>query len=203
MDRNLGSEEDHYYRSGFRTMSRLVNIQLLIILALVFTLAFYVNKKEDRNRYFAETSEGKRMQMVALPLPNMGKAALANWASLAASQIMTFGFNDIDERFALSRANFTQQGWENFRKAMTASGLIDDVIKAQQIVTSVPEDPPILLQEGLVNGKYRWVFDTPLLITFRSGGVKTSRDKTVHMVLERIPTRDNPNGVGIAEWYIR
>ena len=207
MDRNImpdepAAEKNDYYRDGFHVMSRIVNIQVVVILALVSIFAFYLNTKEKGDRYFAETSEGRQMQMAGLRLPNMGRMALTAWAAQAASQIMTFGFNDVDERFALSHLNFTPSGWESFSKAMVASKLVETMVNTQQILTSVPESPPTLTQEGLINGRYTWSFDVPLLITFHAGEAKVSRQKTVHMVIEMIPTRENPNGVGISEWYI-
>ena len=115
---------------------------------------------------------------------------------------MTFGFNDVDERFALSRRNFTKSGWETFRNAVVASGLIDDMVAAQQIVTSVPDSPPVLTQEGLIDGEYTWIYDMPLLMTFRAGGVKVARSKKVRIVVQKVPTSESPNAVGINEWYI-
>jgi intracellular multiplication protein IcmL len=195
-------KEIGYYRTGFRIMMRVVNIQAVIILGLTIALSFYLGTKENHDRYFAETGDGREVPMEGLRLPNMGKMAIANWAALAAGEIMTFGFNDIDTRFAESQKKFTDKGWSDFRKAMIKSGLIDDMLKAQQIVTTVPKSPPILTEEGLINGIYSWKFDIPLLITFRSGGVKTSRPVTVSLVIETISTHDHPDGVGISEWYI-
>lgn len=196
-------EKNTYYRDGFHNMLRIANIEAVVILAMSFFLAFLIFTAKDKDRFFAETLEGRRMQMAGLPLPNMGSIAITSWVSGAATQIMTFGFNDIDERFSESRGNFTAQGWESFRKAMMVSGLVDEIIKSQQIITSAPSGPVVLVSEGLVKSKYRWTFDVPLLITFRSGSVKLSRFKTARVVVETIPTRENPTGVGIAEWYIR
>jgi hypothetical protein len=190
------------YRAGVRAMTQIVIIQALVIAGLTVFLFLAITGKEDNNRYFAVTSSGRKMQLQGLPLPNMGRAALSAWAAQSASQIMTFGFNDIDERFAISRKHFTAKGWESFRKAMIAAKVIEDVTKSQQIVTTVPKSTPRLISEGLVRGTYTWTFDTPLLITFRAGSAKTVRSSTVRTVLERVSTRDNPNGIGIGEWYM-
>jgi hypothetical protein len=85
---------------------------------------------------------------------------------------------------------------------MVKSKLIDSMIKAQQIVSAIPKAVPVLSREGLINGKYSWAFDMPVIITFRAGSVKRSMTKTVHLVVEQVSTRDNPSGVGIGEWYM-
>ena len=195
-------KKNDYYRIGFHIMMRIVNIQAVIIFVLSIALTVYLATRQNQDRYFAETGDSKIMRLVALPLPNMGRVALSDWVAKSVSEIMTFGFNDVNERFAQSRHDFTSDGWITFSKAVTSSTLIDDMMQLQQIVTSVPESPPILKQEGLINGRYSWVFDIPLLVTFRAGGAKQSRSKMVHITVERVPTSESPSGVGISQWKI-
>lgn len=191
-----------YYRDGSRALMRIVNVQAVVILALALGLAFYLGTQRSRDRFFAQMDDGKVLQMAALSSPNMGRDAISNWAASAAGQVMTFGFNDIDERFAESKNNFTQKGWDTFRKAVMNSKFVEEMMSKQQILTTVPENVPVLKKEGFVNGTYSWTFDIPLLITFRAGSVKSTRSKSVQMVIEKVSTRESPAGVGISEWYI-
>lgn len=190
------------YRNGARILMRIVIVQAFILVALSVGLCFFLGTRQSHDRYFAETGDNKVMQMVALPLPNMGRATLSDWVANACAQIMTFGFNDIDERFALSQKNFTPEGWKSFRKAVMMTTLIPDILSSQQIVATVPESPPVLKSEGMIDGVYSWSFDVPLLMTFRAGSDKKSKSKTVHVVVQKVPTSENPNAVGISEWYI-
>lgn len=195
-------EKNNYYRDSFRRLMKIVNIQAGIILLLSCGFLFYVKTSSNHDRYFAEAAGKQRMQMTALDLPNMGRNALSIWVSQAVTQIMTFGFNDIDEKFTVSRYNFTADGWESFYKAMEASKIVDSIMTAQQLITTIPMSPPVLSQEGLIKGYYSWVFEMPLLITFRSGSAQRVNRKTVRVVIEKVPTSDNPNGVGISEWHL-
>lgn len=196
------SDKNIYYRDGFRNLMRIVNVQAGLILLLVLFLAFHIMSAENQDRFFAQTAEGRTMKMSGLYFPNMGRMARMAWVSQAATQVMTFGFNDIDKKFQESRRRFTPEGWESFRKAVIKSGLVDSVIASQQIVSAIPQELPVLSQEGLINGKYSWVFDMRLLITFRAGGVQRTLPKRLRMVVERVPTYDHPEGIGIGEWYM-
>jgi hypothetical protein len=190
------------YRNGARILMRIVIIQAIALVILSIVLCFYLGTRASRDRYFAETGDYKVMQIVSLGLPNMSRQSLSDWVASACSQILTFGFNDIDERFALSQKNFTPDGWKSFRKAVMATTLIQDMLSTQQIMASVPASPPVLKSEGMIDGVYSWTFDVPLLITFRAGSDKKSKNKTVHVVIQKVPTAENPNAVGISEWYI-
>lgn len=193
-------EKIAYYREGFVLLMRVVNAQALVICALSVGLAFFLFTYKARDRYFAETAMEAKMQMVSLPSPNMGRDAVMNWAAQAVSQIMTFGFNDIDEKFAISRLNFTEDGWNSFSKAVINSRLIEAMTKSQQILATVPYDTPVLKKEGMVEGSYTWEVDVPVLVTFRAGGVKSMRKKVVNVVIKQVPTRESPSGMGINQW---
>jgi intracellular multiplication protein IcmL len=190
------------YRNGARILIRIVMFQAFVLVVLSILLAFYLDTRQSRDHFFAETGDNKIMQMVSLPLPNMGRAALSDWVANATSEILTFGFNDIDEKFAQSQRDFTPDGWKAFRKAVIISPLISDMLATQQILTTVPEYPPALKSEGMVDGVYSWTFEVPVLLTFRAGSDKRTRSKVVHVVVQKVPTADNPNAVGISEWYV-
>ncbi|MBI3440763.1 MAG: DotI/IcmL/TraM family protein [Proteobacteria bacterium] len=195
-------EQNNYYRDASRNLMRVANIQVILILLLIFGFFFYAKSTPNPDRYFAESIQGQRVQMLGFSRPIEDKTALSNWVARAATQIMTFGFNDIDQRFSVSKHNFTAKGWDDFYKAMVDSKIVYTIFKSQQLITSVPVEPPLMIQEGLINGKYSWVFDVQMLITFRSGSAKQITRRSVRVVVDQVPTRDNPSGVGISEWYM-
>ena len=196
-------EGHHDYRAGFCNLMRVVTLQTIVIFVLTAFLLFYVNTHPQRDILSAETTGGKRIPLVSLPFPNMGKVALENWVSQAAVQVMTFGFNDINDRFAESSRYFTPKGWESFSTALVASHIVEDVLTSQQLITAAPRDLPVLLREGLVNDKYTWTFEVKMLLTIRSGGVERNEFKKARIVVEKLPTSENPSGVGIASWFMR
>lgn len=198
----LSEERIIYYRNGFFLMQKVVVLLTALVFLFVLLFAYYMNTHQRQDHFFAETVGGNKMQMVGLHYPNMGRTAMETWLLQAVTQIMTFGFNDIDERFALSRKNFTKAGWELFYQAMIDTKLAAKIIESQQILTTVPSEPPIIQKEGLIGDKYSWSYQVPLLLTVRSGGTQRSSTKRLYVVIEKIPTSENPAGVGIAEWYL-
>lgn len=188
------------YATGFRSLKAFVRFLMFVIVVLSLVLYFYIDKKRPEDNYFAETFEGKKMRLSGLDTPNMNMPTLGAWVQKATTEIMTFGFNDFDRRFDVTKQNFTPEGWESFRAAMMDSGLIQQVQDAQQILTAIPREEPILIQEGVEAGKYRWVFSVQLLVTYRAGSMKKTDLMPVRVTIERMPTWDNPTGVGIAHW---
>lgn len=191
---------NEFYRDGYRSLLRLSLLQGLIILGLLGGMYFVIQVHQPENRYFATTEDGRLVPMVALNEPNLSTPALMSWVAQAATEVMTFGFNDYRRRLQESSRNFTRRGWESFTGALQRSRIIEMVEANQQVVTSAPQGAPIVVSEGLVAGRYQWEVQLPLVLTYQSGA-RTRTDKLlVTIVVVRVPRLESPNGVGIEQW---
>lgn len=191
---------NEFYRDGYRSLLRLAILQGLIILGLIGGMYFVIHVHQPENRYFATTEDGRLVPMVALNEPNMSAPALTSWVAQAATEVMTFGFNDYRRRLQESSRNFTRRGWESFTQALQKSRIIELVEANQQVVTAAPKGAPILESEGLVAGRYQWIIQLPLVISYQSGAKTRSDNLLVTVVVVRVPRLESPNGVGIEQW---
>ncbi|MCE9507190.1 MAG: type IVB secretion system apparatus protein IcmL/DotI [Alphaproteobacteria bacterium] len=191
---------NEFYRDGFRNMLRIAIAESIIIVALIVTFIVYMNASKPQDHYFATTADGRIMQLVPLNLPNMGTSALMSWVAQSSTEVMTFGFHDYQRRMQQSSRHFTRHGWESFTNALQKSRIIEAVESSRQVVTAQPRSAPILIQEGVFNGKYRWVVDLPLAVTYQAGTATRTDNLTVRLVIDRVPSLENPNGVGIEQW---
>ena len=198
----LNAPETISYREGFYNLVWVVKILAFIIMVLTAVVFYYISNVLPRDRYFALTGvDGEaQMPMVAMPTPNVTNDALLAWAMQAATDVMTFGFHDMDERFARSRTYFSDEGWQSFGMAFGKSNFYNNVVKSQQIVTAIPSGTPEILYTGLYKGKYQWILDVPMLMTIRAGGKQRVERTSVRMYVVRMPTQNNPMGIGINTW---
>lgn len=191
---------NEFYRDGYRALLKLVILLTLIIGILVVSILGIVNSRKPENRYFATTEDGRLIPMVALSQPNLSTPALLSWAAQAATEVMTFGFNDYRRRLQESSRNFTRTGWESFTTALNQSGMIDAIEKKRQVVTAVPAGAPILESESLVAGRYQWVVQMPMKLSYQAGSERRTRSILVRIVIVRVPRLESSNGVGIDQW---
>lgn len=188
------------YRAGYARLMRLTYLLTFVIFGLIGVLVFAFSTYVPEDSYFAETSEGARMQVVGLQRPYVTQQALFDWASDAASQVMTFGFNDYDQKLSAAQALFTQDGWTSFAQVMSNSLFFKNVISEKQLVTAVPAGAPLLIFEGLNVGEFSWIVEIPLMTTVRSGSVSRSIKQTVRLIIMPVPTQVNPMGIAIDRW---
>lgn len=194
---------NEFYRDGFRNMMRLAVLEGIIIIGLILAIIVYMTTAKPNDRYFATTADGRIMQLVPLDRPNMNVSALMSWVAQAVSETMTFGYHDYQRRLQQSSRHFTRRGWESFATALQRAKIIDSVTTTQQVVTAEPRSAPILENQGVINGKYRWIIRLPIRVTYRAGTQSRTDDLTVTLVVDRVPSLENPAGVGIEQWIAK
>lgn len=192
---------NEFYRDGFRNLIRIVILQAVVIIGLIFALTVYMTTSKPSDRYFATTADGRIMQLVSLDRPNMNTSALMSWATQAVSETMTFGYHDYQRRLQQSSRHFTRRGWESFASALQRAKIIESIQANSQVVTTEPRSAPTLENQGVINGKYRWLLRLPIRVTYKSGATQARVDNlNVALVIERVPSLENPAGVGIESW---
>lgn len=194
------SIRNEFYRDGYRSLLRIAVLQGVVIVGLIAVMFYVVHIHQPENRYFATTEDGRLVPMVALNEPNLSTPALMSWVAQAATEVMTFGFSDYRRRLQEASRNFTRRGWESFTQALQKSRIIEMVNENQQVVTAAPQSAPVLKSEGIVGGRYQWVVQLPLVLTYQSGSRTRSDSLIVTFVVVRVPRLESPSGVGIEQW---
>lgn len=191
---------NEFYRDGYRSILRIAVIEAMIILALVGAMYFVIEVHQPENRYFATTEDGRLVPMTPLSEPNLSVPALMSWSAQAATEVMTFGFNDYKRRLQEASRNFTRSGWASFTTALEKSRIIEMVEANQQVVSAAPSSAPVLISEGLSKGRYQWQVQVPLVITYQAGASVRSDNLLVTLLIVRVPKLESSNGVGIEQW---
>lgn len=191
---------NEFYRDGFRNMVMLAVVEAVIIIALIITIGVQAAGTKSQDRYFATTADGRIMQLVSMDKPNMSTAALMSWVAQASSEVMTFGYHDYQRRLQQSAKYFTRSGWESFTNAMQKSRVLEAVEAQQQVVSAAPASAPVMVEQGVLNGRYRWIIKMPLNVTYRGDKLARVDKLELNLVIERVPSLENPYGVGIEQW---
>jgi len=191
---------NEFYRDGYRSLLKIALIQVFVIIGLIGAMYMVIQTHQPENRYFATTEDGRLVPMIALSEPNMSAPALMSWVAQSSTEVMTFGFNDYRRRLQESSRNFTRRGWESFTQALQRSRIIEMVEANQQVVTAAPQGAPILESQGLVAGRYQWVIQIPMVLSYQAGSASRSDSLLVTVVVVRVPRLESPNGIGIEQW---
>lgn len=192
---------NNFYRDGQR---KLVVTLLLSMVANIILSVFlgYIVLNPPAPKYFATSINGRVTPLISMDEPNQSDSAVLQWANQAA--IAAFTYNFVNYRTELQSASgfFTANGWNQFLNALQRSNNLDAVKAKKLVVSAVATRAPVILQKGVLNGRYSWRVQMPLLITYQSASEFTQQNSVVTILIARVPTLNSPRGIGISQFVV-
>ncbi|KTD18369.1 type IVB secretion system apparatus protein IcmL/DotI [Legionella jordanis] len=189
----------------YRDSQRKVMLALLISVILNFILSsllFYLLTHPPAPKYFATSINGRITPLYPLNEPNQSDSAILQWANQAAIAAFTYNFVNYREELQASSGFFTAEGWTQFLNALQESNNLDAVKAKKLIVSAVATRAPIILQKGILNGRYSWRVQMPILVTYQSASEFSQQNNVVTMLITRVSTLNSPRGIGIAQFVV-
>lgn len=190
-----------FYRDNYRKVVGVLLFAILIIFMLSGAL-IYVVTHPPAPTYFATDAQGKIIKLKALDEPNLSTAALLQWSNLAAVAAFTYNFVNYRQELQAASEFFTPSGWEAFIQALNESNNLKAVIAKKLVVSAVATGAPVVLQEGVLDGRYAWRVQMPLLVTYQSASQVTQQNVVVTMLITRVSTLNSARGIGIAQFVV-
>ena len=190
---------NEFYRDGQRKLFIIVLLSLIANLILAI-LSGYIITHPPAPKYFATSINGRITPLTPLNEPNQSDPAILQWANQAA--IAAFTYNFVNYRAELQSASgyFTADGWQQFLTALQDSNNLDAVKAKKLVVSAVASSAPVFLQKGILNGRYAWRIQMPILVTYQSASEFSQQNLTVTMLVVRVDPLNSPRGIGIAQF---
>jgi hypothetical protein len=177
---------------------QLIYALILSMFGLLFCAAFVLYQVMHRPDpvFYERMPSGKTYMLAPYDQPNYLPQTVLNWASKAAVASYTFNFANYNESINAARPYFTAGGWEAYQAAI--SSVVSRVVKAQLIVQGVVAGIPVIANQGDLPGHgYSWNVQIPFLVTYLSAGESKSKKYYVILLIVKVPTTVNPEGLGI------
>jgi intracellular multiplication protein IcmL len=190
-----------FYRDGQRKIV-LILLFSVIVNVLMLSLLGYLLTHPPAPKYFATSINGRITPLFALDEPNQSDSAVLQWTNQAAIAAFTYNFVNYRTELQASSEFFTSSGWTQFLSALQSSNNLDAVKTKKLIVSAVATSAPIILQKGLLNGRYSWRIQMPLLVTYQSASEFSQQRNIVTILVTRISTLNSPRGIGISQFVV-
>lgn len=190
---------NNFYRDNYRRVVGALLLMIFVNIVLVFAV-FYEIYNPTPPTYFATSTDGRITTLYPLSDPMMSKPELLQWAERAAVAVNNYNFVNYKEALQNAQNNFTPDGWKYYMDALKSSGQLDGVIAKKLVANAVPTGAPVILEEGVISGRYAWKVQMPLLVTFQSASEQTQLPEVVTITISRVPTVDMPRGVAIVSY---
>lgn len=192
---------NRFYKDGQRKMMVILLISMIANFLLAL-LVSYVVTHPPAPKYFATSINGRITPLFALNEPNQSDSAVLQWSNQAAIAAFTYNFVNYRSELQASSGFFTADGWTQFLKALEESNNLDAVKAKKLIVSAVATRAPIILQKGILNGRYAWRVQMPLLVTYQSASEFSQQSNVVTLLITRVSTLNSPRGIGISQFVV-
>lgn len=192
---------NHFYRDGYRNtmLALLGSIVVNMILICLVGLQYYMRPAPV---YFATQTDGKLIEIQPLYEPLVDEEMLLTWSSRAALAAFSYNFLDYQDDLQQMRQYFTAAGFDNYIAALQQTGNLDTVLEKRLVVKAVVTEVPVIVQHGLIKGRYAWKIEIPMLISYVSANESIDQPVMVTMLVTRVSTQDKPQGIAIAQFVV-
>lgn len=190
---------NNFYRDNYRRVL-LVVLLLILINAFLAGTIFYQIASRPEPQYFATSTDGRITPIYPLNQPMVAPTELLQWASRAAVEANTYNFVNYREAMQEIQNNFTPDGWNYFTQALKNAKTLDMVLAKKLVSSAVLTGAPVILDQGIVNNRYAWKVQMPILVTYQSPSEQTQLPQIITMIITRVPTVNMPRGYAIASF---
>lgn len=188
----------NFYKDSYRLTLVILFFAMIIIAVLAGVIA-YQESHRAQPTYFATTSDGKLIPMIPLDQPNVNDQTILQWVATAAISLYTYDFLNFRATFQNNQQYFTPDGWKAFLNGLSSSRNLQTVQDKKLTVQAVPSGAPIITREGLLNGRYAWQIQMPILVTYISLSQEYHEQLLLTILVQRVSTLDSKYGIGIAQ----
>jgi intracellular multiplication protein IcmL len=199
-------QRNQFYRRQYLLAVAAFFLALLVISVMIWVLN-YVIRNPTAPLYFATDNVGRLIDVTPVTKPNMTTEDVASWTAHAIEKTFSYNYVNYHEQMQSAQKYFTNYGWNNYLKSLTASDNMEGLKKRKMIWQGkVIGTPKVLMEGNLKNGTYAWKFEMPLLVTYwlPPYDVKNtySNALTVTVLVQRMPILQSNDGLGIAQLVV-
>ena len=94
--------------------------------------------------------------------------------------------------------SFTDAGWSQLREQLVSSGLFEAVVDKKLASTAILRRPPILIRQGVLNGRYTWQTQFEMMVNYESASQNVMVNYNVTLRIVRVPVKFGVNNSGMA-----
>ncbi len=189
--------EEVYCFDYLKRMRRI--LAWLVITCLVAVAASWTAWTTRPAPQYFMVQDGKVLNNAPISVPVNNSAQVSAWVSTQIREIFSFDFVHYNSQIESHKSNFTGEGWLAFLNAMQDSKLVQSVRENRQVVSATPTSSARVLAEGNLNGRYAWKVEQDFVFTFYAGQQVQNQNVKVSVTVVRVPTYENPSGLGIQQ----
>ena len=145
---------------------------------------------------------------VQLFMPHRTLGEINDWLTSVISETLTFEDKSFQKDINKTIKYFSASGRKGYIDFLHSTGMSQSVRSGKYSVNSFVEGQPLLLSEGPAQGRYRWVLNIPVTITYLTRSERASyktakpinRYMTIRVQIGRVKEKGDDMNLDIESW---
>jgi hypothetical protein len=146
-----------------------------------------------------------------LELPHRSTEQIGDWITNIVTQALTLNPETYTEDSQKYTGWFLPYALQEYTTYISSNQIIETLGSNNMRLTAFAESKPVLVQEGVLEGSYRWLFRVPVMLTYYDrvtttlqGKKPTSQTQRVHVNVQvgRVPNNQLAEGMAIERWSV-
>lgn len=188
--------QDDFYRDGFyKAIAALCIVVSALIFLIIVSIYLFFSKPQPIE--FITDNDWRTLPLVPIEKPYLNEPDLLQWVSEVLPRVFKYDFLNYKIQLDQAPQYFTPNGWTKFSEIINNFVSYDTVQEGKLFVKATPTSPPIILNQGLLQGKYAWWVKMTLNLNYVSVDRDAPQAIEVQALVVRIPTLQNLDGVSI------
>ena len=190
-----------FFRDQYRRIIKFA-LFLSVIGAVLVVLIVVLLLTRQGSKYYASTTTGEVIQIQSLSSPVVTQTFLLGWAKTVARQAYNINFVYYQDQLNKLSGFFTKEGWNAFNNAINNSGLLSDIIAKKLYLSSIVNGPAVVVDRFVSGGRFTWMVQMPLLVTFTSASMSVKSQFYINMKIQRVPELETVRGISVVDFSV-
>ncbi len=158
-------------------------------------------------------SQGNPEKAIPLHLRHRPNSVITQWIRNTVPVLLTYKSDVYKKEYAQKVGSFTKVGAEEYVRFMQKNNILKTLQTGRYNVTGIIQDYPVIVNEGAVDGRYRWLYTVDVLITYFDSKLKNytrdnesdaiTQEYTITMQVGRNKGVGNEHGILIETWDVK
>ncbi len=123
------------------------------------------------------------------------------WIVESVSELLNLNKQNKAEVFRAVRPYFTEAGFVQYEAYLKADNVLADIETGKYALGTIVDQTPQALNDGVIGGKYRWLYDVPVIMSLTpTQGEAQNKKGTLRIQLGRTMDENNPAKIVIESW---
>ena len=186
--------KDNYYHDSF---GKVIVVLGCLCLSIVFlgAISFYLFMNKPEPVTFRVAEEWRVQAPVPIQQPYLTNPEVLQWVSEVVPRMFNLDFISMDSQLADAKKYFTVNGYQIFLNQLKNYADAKMVQSNKMFVNAEPTSAPVILNQGVLSGRYSWWVQIPINISYAGAREKLDEGLTLQVLVVRTDTTNNLTGI--------